>query len=72
MTIQFLGCDGQWLLYENGSMSCQGNLQTFTVQEMRDQLAPSIPPAQKAILTGSIIGLLALVWVGRQLMNIPR
>lgn len=72
MTIQFLGCEGQWLLYENGSMSCEGNLQTFTVQEMRDQLAPSIPIQDKAMLTGAIVGLLALVWTGRQLMTIPK
>jgi hypothetical protein len=72
VSIRFLGCEGEWLIQADGSTACQGQLQTFTVQEMRDQLAPSIPLQDKAMLTGAIVGLLALVWAGRQLMTIPK
>lgn len=72
MSVRFLGCEGDWLIQADGSTTCQGQLQTYTAQEMRDLLAPSIPPQDKAMLTGAIVGLLALVWAGRQLMSIPR
>lgn len=70
--MNFLGCDGIWLLQESGNTVCQGELKTYTVQEMRDQLMPSLTIEQKAQMTGAIIGLLALIWVGKKLMSIPR
>lgn len=70
--MNFLGCDGIWLLQADGSTVCQGHLKTYTVQEMKAQFMPSMTMQQKAEFTGAAIGLLALVWVGKKLMNIPR
>lgn len=66
----FLGCDGTWLLMADGSTNCQGQLQTFTVQEMRDQLSPALTPAQKVTITGLIMGLMVMVWVIKRVRNI--
>lgn len=70
--MNFLGCDGIWLLQESGNTVCQGELKTYTVQEMRAQLMPSMTIQQKAEFTGAVVGLLALIWVGKKLMSIPR
>jgi hypothetical protein len=68
--MNFLGCDGMWQLYDDGSTQCLGELSTYTVQEMRDFLMPSLTWQQKAELTGAIVGLLACIWVGKKLLNI--
>ena len=31
--MNFLGCDGIWLLQESGNTVCQGELKTYTVQD---------------------------------------
>jgi len=70
--MNFLGCDGIWLLNADGSTVCQGQLKTYTVQEMRDQLTPALTWAQRAEITSAVIGLLAVVWViKRVLKTIP-
>lgn len=70
--MNFLGCDGIWLLNADGSTVCQGQLKTYTVQEMRDQLTPALTWAQRAEITSAIVALLALVWVGKAaLRSIP-
>lgn len=61
--MNFLGCDGLWQTQTDGSTVCSGNLQTFTVQEMRDSLSPSITWAQRAEITTSLLGLFVFVWV---------
>ena len=63
----FLGCDGAWLLNPDGSTACSGQLRTYTVQEMRDQLVPALSLAQKAELTGAMLGLLVAVWVFKKM-----
>lgn len=68
--MNFLGCDGIWLLQPDNSTVCQGQLKTYTVQEMRDFLSPAMTTQQKVELAGGLIGLFALVWVGRKLMSI--
>lgn len=67
--MNFLGCNGIWVLQPDGSTVCQGQLQTFTVQEMRDFLTPALTPAQKTSITGGLVGLLVLVWVIKRVRN---
>ncbi|WP_144421769.1 hypothetical protein [Pseudomonas aeruginosa] len=53
--MNFLGCDGVWLAREDGSTICQGQMKTFTVQEMREFLTPAMTIAQKAQITGGLL-----------------
>ncbi|GAI21398.1 unnamed protein product, partial [marine sediment metagenome] len=55
--MNFLGCDGVWLAREDGSTICQGQMKTFTVQEMREFLTPAMTIAQKAQITGGLLTL---------------
>lgn len=68
--MKFLGCDGNWTLQADGSTVCQGELKTFTAQEMRDIVRPSMTVQDKVELAGGLIGLFALVWAGRKLVAI--
>lgn len=68
--MNFLGCDGVWLLQADGTTVCQGDMKTFTVQEMRDFLSPALTLAQKAELTGALVGLFVFVFVLRKLRMI--
>ncbi|OLU30708.1 hypothetical protein BVH03_09465 [Pseudomonas sp. PA15(2017)] len=65
--MNFLGCDGVWLLNADGTTVCQGNMKTFTVQEMRDHLTPAMSLAQKAEITGAMLALFVFVWVAKKL-----
>lgn len=65
--MNFLGCDGIWLLQADGTTVCQGNMKTFTVQEMRDFLTPALSTAQKVELTGAMLTLLVAVWVMKKM-----
>ncbi|ELN4703209.1 hypothetical protein RZ740_004714 [Escherichia coli] len=65
--MNFLGCDGVWLVREDGSTICQGQMKTFTVQEMRDFLTPALTMAQKVEITGALITLFAAVFIGKKL-----
>ena len=65
--MNFLGCDGVWLLNADGTTVCQGQMKTFTVQEMRDHLTPAMTLAQKAEITSALVGLFLLVFVGKKL-----
>jgi len=65
--MNFLGCDGVWLVREDGSTICQGQMKTFTVQEMRDFLTPALTMAQKVEITSALITLFACVFVGKKL-----
>lgn len=65
--MNFLGCDGIWLLNADGTTVCQGQLKTFTVQEMRDYLTPAMTTAQKAELTGALLTLFVAVWVFKKM-----
>ena len=56
--MNFLGCDGAWLLREDGSTVCTGQLQTFTVAEMRSYLTPALTWEQKTEITGAALALL--------------
>lgn len=67
--MNFLGCDGVWLLQADGVTVCQGNLKTYTVQEMRDYLTPALTIAQKAELTGALLTLFVAVWVGKKVLR---
>jgi hypothetical protein len=69
--MNFLGCDGLWQLHADGSTVCEGQLKTFTVQEMRDSLTPSITMIQKAEITTGLLGLFVLVYVLKTLRTIP-
>lgn len=68
--MNFLGCDGVWLLQADGTTVCQGDMKTFTVQQMRDFLSPALTLAQKAELTGALVGLFVFVFVLRKLRMI--
>lgn len=68
--MNFLGCEGIWLLNADGSTSCDGQLTTYTVQEMRDFLVPTLTWEQKAELTGAIVALWTCFWVGKKLLGI--
>lgn len=68
--MNFLGCDGVWLLQADGTTVCQGDMKTFTVQEMRDFLSPALTLAQKAELTGALVALFVFVFVLRKLRMI--
>lgn len=68
--MNFLGCDGMWLVHTDGSTECNGELNTYTVQEMRDYIVPTLNWQQKAELTGAIVALLTCIWVGKKLLNI--
>jgi hypothetical protein len=65
--MNFLGCDGVWLLHDNGTTECQGQLKTYTVQEMRDFLTPALTWTQRAEITSAVLALLAFVWVAKKL-----
>lgn len=65
--MNFLGCDGVWLLNADGTTVCQGQMKTFTVQEMRDHLTPAMSLAQKAEITGGMLALFVFVWVAKKL-----
>lgn len=65
--MNFLGCDGAWLVREDGSTLCTGTLQTFTVEEMRTFLTPALTWEQRVEITGAVLALLAFVWVSRKL-----
>lgn len=65
--MNFLGCDGIWLLNADGTTVCQGQLKTFTVQEMRDYLTPALTTAQKAEITGALLTLFVAVWVFKKM-----
>lgn len=65
--MNFLGCDTIWVVNPDGTTVCQGQLQTFTVQEMRDFLTPALTWAQRAEITAAVITLLAAVWVGKKI-----
>ncbi|MFI8980361.1 hypothetical protein [Ectopseudomonas khazarica] len=65
--MNFLGCDGIWLLNADGTTVCQGQLKTFTVQEMRDFLTPAMTTAQKAEISGALLTLLVAVWVFKKM-----
>lgn len=69
--MNFLGCDGVWLVQEGGTTVCQGNMKTFTVQEMRDYLTPALTTAQKAEISGALLALFVSVFVLRKLRSIP-
>lgn len=63
--MNFLGCDGMWQVQADGNPICDGHLQTFTVQEMRDSLTPQIPMDQKMEITGALLGLFVMIWAGK-------
>jgi hypothetical protein len=65
--MNFLGCDGIWLLQADGTTICQGDMKTFTVQEMRDYLTPALTLEQKLEITGAMLALLVVVWVFKKL-----
>jgi hypothetical protein len=65
--MNFLGCDGLWSLQADGTTICDGQLKTYTVQEMRDYITPSLTLEQKTEITGAMLVLLACVWVGKKL-----
>ncbi len=65
--MNFLGCDGVWLLQADGTTICQGDMKTFTVQEMRDYLTPALTLEQKLEITGAMLALLVVVWVFKKL-----
>ncbi|WP_091014292.1 hypothetical protein [Azotobacter beijerinckii] len=65
--MNFLGCEGAWLVQADGSTICQGTLNTYTVQEMRDFLTPALTIAQKAEITGALLTLFVAVWVGKKM-----
>lgn len=68
--MNFLGCDGVWLLQGDGTTVCQGQMKTFTVQEMREFLTPALTLAQKAQISGGLLGLFVFVFVLRKLRTI--
>lgn len=65
--MNFLGCDGIWLLQADGTTVCQGNMKTFTVQEMRDFLTPALSTAQKVEISGALLTLFVAVWVFKKM-----
>jgi len=65
--MNFLGCDGIWLLNADGTTVCQGDMKTFTVQEMRDFLTPAMSTAQKVQVTSGLLALFVFVFVLRKL-----
>jgi len=65
--MNFLGCDGVWLLNADGTTVCQGDMKTFTVQEMRDFLTPAMSTAQKVQITSSLLALFVFVFVLKKL-----
>lgn len=65
--MNFLGCDGVWLVQQDGTTVCQGQMKTFTVQEMRDYLTPALTTAQKVEITGALLGLFVFVFVAKKL-----
>lgn len=65
--MNFLGCDGVWLAREDGSTICQGQMKTFTVQEMREFLTPAMTIAQKAQIAGGLLTLFVAVWVFKKM-----
>lgn len=68
--MNFLGCDGIWLLNADGTTVCQGQMKTFTVQEMRDHLTPAMTLAQKAQITSGLLALFVFVFVLRKVRTI--
>lgn len=65
--MNFLGCDGVWLVNADGTTVCQGDMKTFTVQEMRDFLTPAMSTAQKVQITSSLLALFVFVFVLKKL-----
>jgi len=67
--MNFLGCEGMWQVQADGNPVCDGQLQTFTVQEMRDSLSPAIPMSDKMEITGALLVLFVACWVGKTLRS---
>lgn len=67
--MNFLGCDGTWLTTQDGSPYCNGQLQTFTAQEMQEAVSPALTAAQRMEITGALLGLFVFVWVCRTVRN---
>jgi len=65
--MNFLGCDGMWQVQTDGTSVCSGQLQTFTVQEMRDQLSPAIPMSSKMEITSALLVFFVVCYVGKTL-----
>ena len=63
--MNFLACDGMWQIQPDGNPVCSGQLQTFTVQEMRDSLAPQITMVQKMEITSALLVFFVVCYVGK-------
>ncbi len=67
--MNFLGCDGSWAARADGVAVCDGALQVFTAQEMRDQLTPALTMAQRYEIGTALLALFVFVWVCRTVRN---
>ncbi|TRX76705.1 hypothetical protein FM069_01450 [Pseudomonas mangiferae] len=68
--MNFLGCDGVWLIRDDKTTICQGQMKTFTVQEMRDFLTPALTWAQRAEITSALLALFVAVWVIKAIRSV--
>jgi hypothetical protein len=59
--MNFLSCDGDWLLYETGSFACDGTLISVSEQEITGSDA-SLSWGDVSELTGEVIILFATVF----------
>ncbi|MCY1297276.1 hypothetical protein D9M68_483600 [compost metagenome] len=60
--MKFLACDGEWLADEQGSFTCQGQLTTFTLEELRSEITVQITAAQKEALSVALISFFVLIF----------
>ena len=59
--VTVFGWLGRWFNHR------QGQMKTFTVQEMREFLTPAMTIAQKAQITGGLLTLFVAVWVFKKM-----
>ena len=60
--MNFLACDGSWLIGAGGDATCVGALQSITGEEMQTQFGTALSWDEVAELRGDIITLFAIVF----------
>lgn len=60
--MNFLACEGDWLVSAGGTPTCNGSLVSLTQQEMQDLNGSALTWDQVSELQGEVITLFALVF----------
>lgn len=61
--MNFLACDGSWLVGAAGEIQCTGTLLTLTSEEIREVVSPGLTLEESQALVDASLALFALVFV---------